>query len=69
MPARSKKQRRMMAIAEHHPSELYSKDKGAASMSHEQLHEFASTKEAKLPEHRSKKHHERSEKVRKAHES
>ena len=48
-PAVSKKQRRAMAIAEHHPEELYSGNKGLADMTHKQLHEFASTKEKGLP--------------------
>ena len=42
MPAVSEKQRKMMAIAEHNPSKLYKKNKGALKMSHKQLHEFAS---------------------------
>lgn len=50
MPAVSKAQRRAMAIAEHHPEELYGKNKELLSMSHKQLHEFADTKEAGLPE-------------------
>jgi hypothetical protein len=49
MPAVSKKQRRAMAIAEHHPSELSSKNKGLLKMSHQQLHDFTSTRESKLP--------------------
>ena len=49
MPAKSKKQRRMMAIAEKHPEELYSRNKGAANMTHKQQHDFASTKEKGLP--------------------
>ena len=39
-----------MAIAEHNPDELYGKNKGLLKMSHEQLHDFASTKEKDLPE-------------------
>lgn len=58
MPARSKKQRKAMAIAEHHPDELYPENKGMADMSHGQLHDFASTKETKLPM-RTSKHHKR----------
>jgi hypothetical protein len=50
MPAKSVAQRRAMAIAEHHPSELYGRNKGLAKMSHSQLHDFAATKETKLPE-------------------
>ncbi len=49
MPAKSKKQRQMMAIAEHHPEQLYERNKDVLEMSHEQLHDFASTK--------GKKHH------------
>jgi len=49
MPAVSKKQRRAMAIAEHNPERLYSRNKGLADMSQKQLHEFAKTKEKKLP--------------------
>lgn len=44
MPAVSNKQRMLMAIAEHHPSALYKKDKGLLKMSHQQLHDFAATK-------------------------
>ena len=44
MPAKSEAQRRLMAIAEHNPSALYEKNKGVANMSHQQLHDFASTK-------------------------
>ncbi len=49
MPAESKKQRRAMAIAEHHPEKLYKRNKGLAKMSKSDLHEFASTKEKNLP--------------------
>ena len=49
MPAKSKAQRIAMAIAEHHPEELYERNKGLAEMSHKQLHEFASTSEKHLP--------------------
>jgi len=49
MPAKSKKQRRAMAIAEHAPSKLYKKNKGLEKMSKKDLHDFASTKEKKLP--------------------
>ena len=48
MPAVSRKQRRMMAIAEHHPEELYKRNKDALSMSKKQMHDFASTKEKGL---------------------
>lgn len=49
MPSVSKKQRRAMAIAEHHPGKLYGKNKGLLKMTHKQLHDFASTKEKNLP--------------------
>ena len=44
MPAVSSKQRIAIAIAEHHPSELYDRNKGLLSMSHSQMHDFATTK-------------------------
>lgn len=49
MPAESIKQRRAMAIAEHHPSKLFKKNKSLLQMSKSQLHDFAVTKESKLP--------------------
>lgn len=48
MPAESKKQRRMMAIAEHHPEKLYARNRGVLKMGRAKLHEFASTKEKGL---------------------
>jgi len=50
MPAKSKAQREAMAIAEHHPSQLNKANRGMLNMSHKQLHDFAATKESKLPE-------------------
>jgi len=50
MPAVSRKQRIAMAIAEHHPSELYGSDKSLLGMSHQQLHDFAATPEKGLLE-------------------
>jgi hypothetical protein len=44
MPAVSDKQRKLMAIAEHHPSEVSAKNRGVLKMSHSQLHDFAATK-------------------------
>ena len=44
MPAKSENQREAMAIAEHHPSKLYKKNRSLMKMSKQQLHEFASTK-------------------------
>lgn len=42
MPAKTKKQRRLFAIAEHHPEQLYAKNKALASLPRKTLHEFAS---------------------------
>lgn len=53
MPAKSIKSRKMFAIAEHHPDELYARNRGVLDMSHEQLHDFASTSEKGLPEKKS----------------
>lgn len=44
MPAVSKKQQMLMAIAEHEPEKLYKRNRGVLKMSHAQLHDFASTK-------------------------
>lgn len=44
MPAVSEKQRKLMGLAEHHPSKLYPKNRGVLKMSHKQLHDFAATK-------------------------
>lgn len=49
MPSKSQVQRIAMAIAEHHPSKLYKRNRGLAKMPYEKLHEFASTKEKSLP--------------------
>lgn len=49
MPAKSKKQRRMMAIALHEPGKLHKKNKAVVSMSKEELHKYASTSEKNLP--------------------
>lgn len=49
MPARSKDQREAMAIAEHEPGKLYSRNRGILGMSHSQLHDYAATKEHGLP--------------------
>jgi hypothetical protein len=51
VPAKSRAQRIAMAIAEHHPEQLYAKNKGLAEMSQSQLHEFAATKEKGLPKY------------------
>ena len=44
MPAKSEKQRKMMAIAEYHPEKLYKRNRGVLKMSRKQLSEYASTK-------------------------
>lgn len=49
MPARSKAQQEAMAIAEHSPAKLYSRNKGLLKMSHQQLHDFAATPRKGLP--------------------
>jgi hypothetical protein len=49
MPATSTAQRRMMAIAEHYPEQLYAQNRGVLKMSKGQLHDFASTKEKGKP--------------------
>lgn len=51
MPAKSKAMRQAAAIAEHHPEDLYERNKGLASMTKEELHKYASTPEKGLPEH------------------
>lgn len=50
MPAKSKKQQMMMAIAEHEPGKLYKRNRGVLKMGHTKLHEFAATKRKGLPE-------------------
>lgn len=49
MPAKSKKQQKLMAIAEHEPGKLYAKNKSILKMSHKQMHDFAATKTKNLP--------------------
>lgn len=49
MPSESVVQRQAMAIAEHHPSQLYARNKAMLKMTHQQLHDFASTKQKGLP--------------------
>lgn len=44
-----------MAIAEHHPDELYGRNKNLLKMSHKQLHDFAATSERGLPKRKRKK--------------
>lgn len=54
MPAVSKAERRATAIAEHHPEKLYKRNRALLQMTHQQLHEFADTKESKLPQRKKK---------------
>jgi len=54
VPALSKSARRAAAIAEHEPSKLYSRNRGMLSMSKQQLHHLAATKEKGLPQKKSK---------------
>lgn len=50
MPAESKAQRRLFAIAENKPEKLQKKNRGLLKMSKKKLHEFAATKEKGLPQ-------------------
>lgn len=43
MPSVSKAQQRLMALAEHSPGKVSAKNKGVLKMSHQQLHDFASS--------------------------
>lgn len=49
MPAVSKAQRRLMAIAEHNSEAVYARNRGVLKMGKESLHDFASTREKRLP--------------------
>ena len=53
MPAVSKAQRRAVAVAEHHPSKLYARNRGLLKMKRADMHAFASTKEKGLAKHKS----------------
>ena len=50
MPAKSKAQQRLMAIAKHSPEKVYAENKGVLGMSKKSLSEFASTPRKELPE-------------------
>jgi hypothetical protein len=63
MPAVSKSQRRLFAIAEHHPEALYDRNKGLASMSKSDLHDYATTPEKGLPYRQHKKSETKKRKV------
>lgn len=49
VPAESRAQQEVMAIAEHHPEKLHAENKGLLKMSHKQLHDFAATSHRGLP--------------------
>ncbi len=50
MPATSTAQRRLFAIREHHPEQLYARNRGLLrSVTASQAHDFASTPEKGLP--------------------
>ncbi len=53
MPSVSIAQRRLFAIARHHPDELSSANKGLAKLPASTLDEFARTPEKGLPKHKS----------------
>ncbi len=50
MPAKSKAQQELFAIAEHDPSKLKSQNKGLLKMGKDKLSEFASTPKKNLPQ-------------------
>ena len=60
MPATSQAQQKAMAIAEHEPDKLNSKNKGLLKMSHKQLHDYASTPRKGLPKRAAKRKSSRS---------
>jgi hypothetical protein len=49
MPAKSKKQAIMMAIAEHAPGELFERNKAVLDMPKKSMHDFATTPRKGLP--------------------
>ena len=51
MPARSKAQRRLFAIAEHHPDQVSAKNRSVLTMNLADMAHFASTPEKGLPRH------------------
>lgn len=54
MPATSKAQQQLFAIAEHEPGKLHAKNKSLAKLPHQTLHDFAATPSKGLPEHKKK---------------
>ena len=49
MPAVSKAQQSLMAVAEHAPEKLKAKNRGVLRMTMKQLHDFAATSRKGLP--------------------
>jgi hypothetical protein len=56
MPAVSKAMRRAAAIAKHHPSKLYARNRSLLKMTQGELHKYAATKEKGLPRKKGGKH-------------
>ena len=57
MPAVSKAQREAIAIAEHHPEDLYGRNKGLLKMKKSDMHDFAATSEKDLPKRKRRKYY------------
>ena len=55
MPAISKAQRKLAAMAKHAPEKVSKKNKGVLDMTGKQLSDFASTSEKGLPKKKGKK--------------
>jgi hypothetical protein len=49
MPAKSKKQQGLMAVAEHEPDKITPQNQGVVKMTKSQLHDFATTDKKGLP--------------------
>jgi hypothetical protein len=54
MPAKSKAQQKLAAIAKHHPEKVHAKNKGILDMPANALAEYADTKRKGLPAHTKK---------------
>ena len=50
MPAKSRKQQELFAIADHFPEKLHKRNRGLLGVPKEVLHEFAATPTSGLPE-------------------
>ena len=57
MPATSKAQQALFAIAEHHPEKVHGRNRAVLRMKKGQLHDFAATKTRGLPQTASKGSH------------